>query len=415
MRFPRTTVGIDLSPMRCSRAAGYPILLALTAGLCRGQIREATLEELPERLRDAQWLAEIEQSTTRRVRDGEWDHVVYYALQSRRFTELPPVEPGESAWQWKKQGRLPDDAAARLHAFVAARADGPRHAAMRAMVWDEAQLKLEYARAMHFLYEKEWASREREGAARREYVAALYQRRGHSTDTDVTSGYGVHTGLEVLTALRPGTRIRRVLLVGPGLDWAPRMSLDEDTPPQSLQPYALADSLVRLGLAAADDLRVDCVDVNPRVVTYLNGFAGGARRLWLRETPGDSEWRHYFLALGKATGTRKGMEIAVPSHVAKGIGAWRMNVLTQRVTDGDYDLAVATNVLLYFNDRELGLALANIAHALRPGGHFLHNEPRPASEAWGRELGMPAVHARTVHFAAGGEFFDSVVLHELRK
>ena len=286
---------------------------------------------------------------------------------------------------------------------------------MRAMVQGEEQLNLEYARAMRFLYEKEWTSREHEGAARREYVAGLYQRRGHSTDTDITAGYAVHTGLEVLTALRRGTKIRRVLLVGPGLDWAPRMSLEEDTPPQSPQPYALADSLVRLGLAAADDLRIDCVDVNPRVVTYLNGFADGSRRLWLRETPGDSEWRNYFLALGKATGTRKGLEIAVPAQVAKRIRAWRMNVLTERVTDGDYDLAVATNVLLYFNDRELGLAMANIAHAIRAGGYFLHNELRPAAEAWGRELGMPAVHARTLHFAARGELFDCVVLHEVRK
>ena len=401
--------------MRRSRSTGYAALLALTAAACAGQIRQATLEELPERLRDHQWLAELEQSTAQRLRDGEWDHVVFYALQSRRFTKLPPVEPAESARQWTKLGHLPPDAAARLRAFVAAPAAGTRHAAMRAMVHDEQQLQLEYARAMRFLYEKEWAARERDGAARREYVAGLYQRRGHSTDTDVTAGYAVHTGLGVLASLRPGTKIRRVLLVGPGLDWAPRMGLDEDTPPQSLQPYALADSLVRLGLAAAGDLRVDCVDVNPRVVSHLNDFAAGPRRLWLRETPGDSEWQSYFLSLGKTVGTRSGLRIAVSSPVAKSIRAWRMNVLTQRVTDPGYDLAVATNVLLYFNDRELGLALANIAHAIRPGGYLLHNEPRPASEAWGRELGMPAVQARTVQFAATGELYDSVVLHEVRK
>lgn len=401
--------------MRCFRATGYLALLALTAGLCCGQIRGVTLEELPERLRDEQWLSEIEQSTATRVREGEWDHVVHYALQSRRFTELPPVEPGESARQWTKQGRVPDDAAARLEAFVAAPAGEARHAALRAMVRDEEQLKREYARTMRFLYEKEWVSREREGAARREYVAGLYQRRGHSTDTDVMAGYGVHMGLGALAGLRPGNKIRRVLLVGPGLDWAPRMGLAEEAPPQSLQPYALADSLVRLGLAAADDLRIDCVDVNPRVVPHINGFAGGARRLWLRETPGDSEWRNYFLTLGKATGTRKGREITVSVQVAKSVRAWRMNVLTQRVTDGNYDLAVATNVLLYFNDRELGLALANIAHAVRAGGHFLHNELRPAAEVWGHELGMPPVHARTVHFDTGRALFDGVVLHEVRK
>jgi SAM-dependent methyltransferase len=390
-------------------------MLVLAAGVCGGQVRQAMVEELPERLRDARWLAEIGESTAQRVRDGEWDHVVHYALQSRRFTTLPPVEPAESARQWKKLGRIPEDAAARLRAFVSSPGSGARHAAMRAMVRDEAQLRGEYARAMRFLYEKEWGSQQRAGAARREYVAGLYQSRGHSTDTDVTAGYGVHLGLGTLAALRPGLKIRRVLLVGPGLDWAPRMGLEEDSPPQSLQPFALADSLVRLGLAAAEDLVVDCVDVNPRVVGYVNAFAGGKRRLWLRETPGDAEWRNYFLGLGQAIGRRQGLTIDVVPGVAKGIRARQMNVLTQRVTNGEYDLAVATNVLLYFNDRELGLALANIGHAVRTGGHLLHNELRPAAEAWGRELGMPAVQARTVQFAAERALYDAVVLHEVRK
>ena len=401
--------------MRCSRSIGYEAVLALSTGLCFGQVRDVLLEELPERLRDAEWLAAIPRATAQRVGDGEWDHVVHYALQSRRFTGLAMVNPGESARQWKQLGRIPDDAAARLRAFVAAPARVARHAAMRAMVQDAEHLRREYSRAMGFLYEKEWASRELEGAARRTFVAGLYQQRGYSTDTDVTAGYGVHTGLGVLAGLRPGSKIRRVLLVGPGLDWAPRMDLEENAPPQSLQPFALADSLIRMGLAAADDLRIDCVDVNPRVVTHLNAFAAGKRSLWLRETPGDDEWRSYFLALGKAAGTRRGGEVVVSAGVAKGVRAWPMNVLTQRVRGGGYDLAVATNVLLYFSDRELGLALANMGHAVRAGGHLLHNEPRPAAEAWGRELGMPVVDARTIRFAAGSELFDAVVLHEVRK
>jgi hypothetical protein len=398
--------------MRCFRRV---VLLAVGVSVAGGQVRDATLEELPARLRDRAWLAGLEASTAQRVREGEWDHVVYYALQSQRFTRLPPVKPGESARRWKEQGRIPPDAAARLVAFVAARPVEGRHAALRAMVKDIEQLKREYERGMRFLYEKEWVSRERGGAARREYVAGLYQMRGHSTDTDVRAGYGVHTGLGALAALRPGIKIRRVLLVGPGLDWAPRMSLEDEAPPQSLQPYALADSLVGLGLAAADDLQIDCVDVNPRVVTYINGFAGGSRRLWLRETAGDAEWRNYFLHLGRAAGTRNGREITVSSAVAQSVRAWPMNVLTQRVTQAGYDLAVATNVLLYFNDRELGLALANIGHAVRAGGHVLHNELRPAVEVWGHELGMPPVHARTVQFDGASELFDAAVVHEVKR
>ena len=90
---------IQAVPMRSSRIIDYATALLLAGGLCYGQVREAAQEELPERLRDARLLAGIEDVTAQRVRDGEWDHVVFYALQSRRFTELPPVEPGVSARQ----------------------------------------------------------------------------------------------------------------------------------------------------------------------------------------------------------------------------------------------------------------------------------------------------------------------------
>ena len=33
----------------------------------------------------------------RRVREGDLDHLVFYLLQSTRFTPLPPIEPALSA------------------------------------------------------------------------------------------------------------------------------------------------------------------------------------------------------------------------------------------------------------------------------------------------------------------------------
>ncbi len=45
--------------------------------------------------------------------------------------------------------------------------------------------------------------------------------------------------------------------------------------------------------------------------------------------------------------------------------------------DGPFDLVIATNILPYFDDGELMLAMSNIAAMLAPGGVFLHNEGRP--------------------------------------
>ena len=69
-----------------------------------------------------------------------------------------------------------------------------------------------YARAMGFLYEKEFK-------APHNQVAGLYQTRGHSTGTKVEANYAVWNALGVLKAMQPGLAIGRVLVVAPGLDF----------------------------------------------------------------------------------------------------------------------------------------------------------------------------------------------------
>ena len=94
-------------------------------------------------------------------------------------------------------------------------------------------------------------SSSRSARAAAEAVAELYRARGLSTDTAVEAGYVVYIGLgDRCRSLEPGRRIRRVLIVGPGLDLAPRTGLLEAGPPESYQPWAVIDALVSLGLSA---------------------------------------------------------------------------------------------------------------------------------------------------------------------
>src|SRR5207247_8281740 len=116
-------------------------------------------------------------------------------------------------------------------------------------------------RVARFLYKKEFTS----GVTAAE-VAPLYQTRAHSSDTQIEAGFGVYLGLGVLHALEPGRRIRRVLVVGPGLDFAPRTDLIDVVEPQIYQPFTIADALLALSISAEADLKVASVDVNPRVV-----------------------------------------------------------------------------------------------------------------------------------------------------
>ena len=87
---------------------------------------------------------------------------------------------------------------------------------------------------MRFVYRKEFVAART--ARPDEAVADLYRARGLSTDTEVEAGYLVYLGLGIVKALGPERHVRRVLIVGPGLDLAPRTALVEAVPPQSYQP-----------------------------------------------------------------------------------------------------------------------------------------------------------------------------------
>src|SRR4030095_13068624 len=125
----------------------------------------------------------------------------------------------------------------------------------------------EYVRVMRFIYQKEFVAQRSEQPSTA--VAELYRTRGLSTDTAVEAGYVVYLGLGVLKALEPDRRIRRVLIVGPGMDLAPRTGLVEEGPPESYQPWAVIDALLSLGLARADNREIVGAAINPRVVEPL--------------------------------------------------------------------------------------------------------------------------------------------------
>jgi hypothetical protein len=403
-----------------------------------------------------------EQRTQARVVEGDLDALVYYALQSTAFTKSPPIEPALSAKAFVEglddesrrrflsgdaigSDRVPTPARERLTTLVAALREPPPRSRLayfrdivRRQVPAESQtadfLLTQYARAMRFLYEKEFVA-QRTGAGA---VAALYRERGLSTDSAVEAGYLVHLGLATLKALEPSRHIRRVLIIGPGLDLAPRTGLIEAGPPESYQPYAVVDSLLSLGLARLDDLVVIGADVNPRVVDHLETASRRDVVLSLVTGVGDSgavtlqeDYRKYFESLGRSIGAllpapelparysghpRKALRIRSDvTRVVSGVG---LDVATDRIDQSGgemFDLIVATNVLPYLDDQLLTMALANIATSLGPGGVFVHNESRELLGDVTRELDVPLQQARTGVIATvrgAAPLSDAVLIHE---
>ena len=380
-----------------------------------------------------------------RVRAGDLDHLIFYALQSTHFTSLPPIEPARSAKALTDSGRVPEDVTPRLADLLKAldsSSRDPRIVYFRALVQSafpdrrsrEAGLIGEYRRVMKFIYEKEFVA-QKAGA---DAVAELYRARGLSTDTAVEAGFVVYNGLGVVKALDPTRTIRRVLIVGPGLDLAPRTSFVEAGPPESYQPWAVIDALVSLGLSRLDDLTVVGADINPRVVDHLRRSHDAAPALTLvsgiAETPSmkfSHDYREYFNQLGRSIGDAKdvtpprGLEghlaktVRVRPAAARALDAEPLDVVTERLDGAPFDLVIATNILPYFDDTQLLLAMSNIGSMLAPGGVFLHNEARPVIGDIAATLGFPFEQSRHVIIAnpaAGGPpLYDSVWIHRKSK
>jgi hypothetical protein len=292
----------------------------------------------------------------------------------------------------------------------------------------EAALGREYMRSMRFLYRKEYLAPR--GAAGSAVVHDLYRERGLSTDTAVESGFVIQTGLAVLKALEPDRQVRRVLIVGPGIDLAPRTGLLEDAPPQSYQPWAVIDALVSLGLSRVDDLVIVGADINPRVVVHLRHARQAPPSLLLASALADdgrvvlsADYRDYFTRLGRTLGpevpTSGGRRLMqVRPAAAQALTAETLNIVTERLDGPGFDLVIATNVLPYFDDLELALAMSNIAGMMVPGGVLLHNEGRPILGDISTEVGLPFEQSRHVTIATvrgvSAPLADSVFLHRKR-
>jgi SAM-dependent methyltransferase len=366
--------------------------------------RLAAQEGYREETFDAR-IGALNQETARRMAEGERDHLIYYILQSTRFTSVAPVEPAVSA--------LDEQVLKRINDFLATKLTGPRIDSLRRPLPATGRhefLEAEYRRAMKFLHEKETPSISKQGEARRTYIASLYQRRGHSTDTQLEANFAVHAGLAFIRELDPAFSARRVLIIGPGIDFSPRTALREEAEPQSYQPYAVADSLVKLGFASLAELEIHGADINPRVVEFLNRRPRTLSFCW---NPGELDHEAYFSNLGSSIGTLSPIKQRCRTLALNGadIRGLPWNILTERPAQTAlYDIVISTNVLLYFSRPELLLALNNIRALLRPGGYFLHNDLRLEIEEFSRLLAMPPVHARMIRMP-GKELYDSVVIH----
>jgi len=239
--------------------------------------------------------------------------------------------------------------------------------------------------------------------------ATIFRDRGLSSDTSILSDYSVHVALETIAqqkTLAPGS-VRRVAIVGPGLDFTNKADGYDFYPQQTTQPFALINTLRRLGLAAAD-LQVTTFDINLRVNDHLRNApvraassSGYVVTLPLAAGEGwtsavQDYWQQWGNAIGDevtavpapaVAGTVKTRTVRIQPAVVSSIVPRDLNIVVDRLPVASverFDLVVATNVLIYYDVFEQALAAANVAAILRPGGVFVTNTaifPTPPLQA----------------------------------
>jgi hypothetical protein len=212
-------------------------------------------------------------------------------------------------------------------------------------------------------------------------------------------GFAIDRALEAVKSvglLREGS-VRRVAVVGPGLDFTDKDDGSDAYPLQTIQPFATIDSLLRLGLGSPAEIAMTTFDLSARVNHHIQAAgerarAGGTYVLTLPRSLDDAwsgdlvdYWQRFGRTIGDEVqppalpdnaGNLRLRAVRVRPDVVASISAEDLDIVLQRrqpAQQEEYDLVIATNVLVYYDVFEQSLAAANLAGLLRRGGLLLTN------------------------------------------
>ncbi len=362
-----------------------------------------------------QWLKARDAAVRARLVQGDEDTMINFLLFGLTFTQQPRVTEAElSAFQSTNQAaskvvqaRIED-----LLRGLAAPGKNERLLFLRRLLQQKGftltakeklrQYWLDHLRRV--LREQESsrqviAAARLQGGANAEFVerSQLYRERGLSLDTSLKPNFAIDQSLHALKTRGLLTQVRRVAVIGPGLDFTDKAGGYDFYPEQTIQPFALLDSLLRLKLATEADVRLTTFDISPRINAHLQAAKRQASQGigYNIQLPRDAhvDWKPELLKFWEMCGDQIGKSVA-PATVPAGLSELKLravqirpvvvakltsldlNVVFQRVELPEaekFDLIIATNILVYYNPFEQALALKNIERMLKPGGFLLSN------------------------------------------
>jgi SAM-dependent methyltransferase len=262
----------------------------------------------------------------------------------------------------------------------------------------------------------------------------LFRDRGVSLDTGILANFSVDLALRTLKdrgVLKPG-QVARVAVIGPGLSF-----IDKDEPAafdyfplQTVQPFALMDSLLQTGLAEERSVSLTAFDISPLLLGHVQRVRqraekGGGYVIQLPQDAGRS-WppalEKYWQSFGRRVGSEvkalpppatftglKTRAVQIRPQTVLRCQAVDLDMVAQRLVlsaNDRFDLIVATNVFLYYDAFEQALALQNVGSMVNPGGVLLANDDLPLLPA----SGMRRVNVTAISDGASGR--DAVAAYQ---
>jgi hypothetical protein len=233
----------------------------------------------------------------------------------------------------------------------------------------------------------------------------IFERRGISLDTSIFPNFALEEALKALKdkeILRPGA-VRRVAIVGPGLDTINKDVGFDYYPEQTIQPFAVAHSLLHLGLARENLLRITTLDISERVNAHIRSARKKAQNsaAYVLQMPIRSNvnwtsealryWERCGAVVGVPTpalapppiaGEARTRSVKIRPGMVLRVNPRHLDVVYERLAlpeNEKYDLIIGTNIFVYYSAFEQTLAELNLAAMLGKSGVVLTNDALPES------------------------------------
>jgi hypothetical protein len=394
-----------------------------------------------------QWICEQDREVRARIDRGVEDSISNLILFGTSFTKLPRFINSGEAIDGASE-KLKPAALARVRQLAAVVGAAQRNERVefvsaflkrKQVTSEQREVFLSRNLARYVMEQREYQEKLEHAAKsgdKSEILAArgtLYAQRGLSVDTSLLPNFAIEDTLRVLQAkgvLQAGS-IKRIAIVGPGLDFTDKRDGYDFYPLQTIQPFAVMEAVERLGLGKRNELRVVTLDLNAAVNAHVATLAAAARkgRVYQVQLPRDTaaQWTsqavNYWEKFGEVIG-KPAAPLAVPDQLssvelkavaispdrAARVTPMDLNIVAQTIdfADGEgFDLVVATNILVYYDHFQQALAMGNIARMMNGKGIFVSNTALPAAH----DERLKYLGGRNVAYAQDGSYGDDVVVY----